>query len=164
VVPLDPNADPSAVPAPDAGAPVAPAAPPTPVGPGTSPQRLFDTAKTDYYNGQSDLCVSGFEMYLKTFPGSGLAHEAQHMIGECQFMEGNFEDAVSAYNAVIANYPRSASASEAYYKRGLALERLKQLDRARESYEGAMKNFPDTPAARLAKQAIDRLNKGKPPE
>ena len=86
------------------------------------------------------------------------------MIGECQFMEGNFQDAVSAYNAVIVNYPRSASASEAYYKRGLALERLGQLDRARESYEGAMKNFPETAAARLAKQAIDRLNKGKPPK
>jgi tol-pal system protein YbgF len=164
VVPLDPNADPSAVPAPDPGAPVAPAPPPTPVGPGTSPGRLFDTARADYYAGQADLCVSGFELYLKTFPKSELAHEAQHMIGECQFMEGNFQDAVSAYNSVISNYPRSASAPEAYYKRGLALERLKQVDRARESYEGVMKNFPDTPAARLAKQAIDRLNKGKPPE
>jgi TolA-binding protein len=46
----------------------------------------------------------------------------------------------------------------------LALERLQQIERARESYEGAMKNYPDTAAARLAKQAIDRLNKGKPPE
>jgi tol-pal system protein YbgF len=144
--------------------PVAQAPPVAPVGPGTSPQRLFDTARADYYAGQSDLCVSGFELYLKTFPGSGLAHEAQHMIGECQFMEGNFQDAVSAYNAVIATYPRSTSAPEAYYKRGLALERLQQIERARESYEGAMKNHPDTAAARLAKQAIDRLNKGKPPE
>ena len=163
-VPFDPTADPSAASPPDPGTPVAPAPPFTPAGPGTSPQRLFDTAKADYYAGQSDLCVSGFELYLKTFPGSGLAHEAQHMIGECHFMEGSFQDAVSAYNAVIANYPRSASASEAYYKRGVALENLKQVDRARESYEGVMKNFPDTPAARLAKQAIDRLNKGKSPQ
>jgi TolA-binding protein len=162
-VPFDPNADPSAVPPPDAGVPVAPQ-PVTPVGPGAAPQRLLETARADYYAGQYDLCVTGFELYLKTFQGSGLAHEAQHMIGECQFLGGNFQDAVSAYNAVIANYPRSASASEAYYKRGLALERLNQVDRARESYEGAMKNFPETPAARLAKQAIDRLNKGKPPQ
>jgi tol-pal system protein YbgF len=162
--PFDPNADPSALPPADPGMPVAQAPPVAPVGPGTSPQRLFDTARADYYAGQSDLCVSGFELYLKTFPGSGLAHEAQHMIGECQFMEGNFQDAVSAYNAVIATYPRSTSAPEAYYKRGLALERLQQIERARESYEGAMKNYPDTAAARLAKQAIDRLNKGKPPE
>jgi tol-pal system protein YbgF len=163
-VPFDPDADPSAVPPTDTGGvPVAPQ-PVTPAGPGVTPQRMLETARADYFAAQYDLCVTGFELYLKTFPGSGLAHEAQHMIGECQFLDGNFQDAVSAYNAVIATYPRSTSAPEAYYKRGLALERLKQDDRARESYEAVMKSFPETPAARLAKQALDRLNKGKPPE
>ena len=144
--------------------PTAPSLPPVaPVGPGVSPQRLFETTRADYYNGQWDLCVSGFETYLKTFPRSELAHEAQFLIGECQYMEGNHQDAVSAYNQVIANYPRSSSAANAYFKRGRALEDLGQVDRARESYEGAMKNFPETDAARLAKQALDRLNKGRPP-
>jgi TolA-binding protein len=64
---------------------------------------------------------------------------------------------------VISSYPRSTSAASAYYKRGLSLERLGQADRARESYETAMKSFPDSDAARLAKQALDRLNRGRPP-
>jgi TolA-binding protein len=64
---------------------------------------------------------------------------------------------------VIATYPRSTSAANAYYKRGLALERLGQPDRARESYEGVIKNFPESDAARLAKQNLDRLNRGRPP-
>lgn len=161
---------PSAVPGDPSVPPTDPSAPPAvspplvqPVGPG-SPQRLFETTRADYYNGQYDLCVSGFEMYLKTFPKSELAHEAQYLIGECQYMEGNHQEAVAAYNQVIANYPRSTSAANAYYKRGIALERLGQNDRARESYEAAMKTFPETDAARLAKQALDRLNKGRPPE
>jgi tol-pal system protein YbgF len=158
--PFDPLADPSATPP---GGTPAPAAP-VPVGPGASPQRLFESTRTDYYNGQYDLCVSGFEMYLKTFPKSELAHEAQHLIGECHFMQGNFQDAVAAYNSVISNHPRSLSAPDAYYKRGLALERLQQPDRARESYEAATKNFPESAAARLSKQALDRLNKGRPPQ
>jgi tol-pal system protein YbgF len=124
---------------------------------------LFNTTLADYYNGQYDLCVSGFQMYLKTFPKSELAHEAQYLIGECLFLEGNHQDAVAAYNEVIANYARSTSAGNAYYKRGIALERLGQADRARESYEGAVKNFPDSDAARLAQQALTRLNKGRPP-
>jgi TolA-binding protein len=70
---------------------------------------------------------------------------------------------VAAYNQVIAAYPRSVSAANAYYKRGMALERLGQLDRARESWETLIKNYPETDAARLAKQALDRLNKGRPP-
>jgi TolA-binding protein len=161
-VPFDPSADPAAPTDPNAAAP-APALP-QPVGPGMTPQRLFETTRADYYNGQYDLCVSGFEMYLQTFPRSELAHEAQHLIGECHYLGGDHQEAVAAYTKVIVNHPRSTSAADAYYKRGLALERLDQVDRARESFEGAIKNFPETAAARLAKQAIDRLNKGKPPQ
>lgn len=151
--------DPGAMPPADPAAPPPPA--PLPVGPGSSPQRVFDTARADYYNGQYDLCISGFDMYLKTFPRSELAHEAQYLIGECHYLEGSYQDAVAAYNQVIAIYPRSASAANAYLKRGNALEHLKQIDRARESYETVLKTFPDTDAARLAKQALTRINKGR---
>jgi tol-pal system protein YbgF len=141
-------------------------APPVAPQPGlaVTPQRLFETTRADYYNGQWDLCVSGFEMYLQTFPKSELAHEAQYLIGECQYQNGNHQDAVSAYNQVISNYPRSTSAPNAYYKRGLALERLGQLDRARESFETLVKSYPDTDAARLAKQVLTRLSKGRSPQ
>jgi tol-pal system protein YbgF len=159
--PFNPSADPTVT---DPSAPELPAAaPPQPAGVGMTPQRLFDTTMVDYYNGQYDLCVGGFEMYIQTFPKSDLASQAQHLIGECQYLKGDHEAAVAAYNLVISNYPRSTSAPDAYYKRGLALERLGQLDRARESWQAAMKNFPETAAARLAKQNLDRLNKGKPP-
>jgi tol-pal system protein YbgF len=156
---VDPNAPIPTDPA--AATPAAPA-PMMPAGPGGSPQRLFETTRADYYNGQYDLCVSGFDMYLKTYPKSELAPEAQYLIGECQYLGGNHQEAVAAYNAVIANYPRSSSAGNAYYKRGMALERLGQLDRARESFEAAVKNFPETDVARLAQQALTRLNKGRP--
>jgi tol-pal system protein YbgF len=158
--PVDPTADPATTP----GAPTTPPPAPSPVGPGTSPQRLFNTAQADYYAAQWDLCVSGFEMYLRTFPKSELAHEAQFYIGECQSSDGKWQEAVAAYNQVITTYPRSASAANAYYKRGLAFERLGQPDRARESYEAVMKNYPDSDAARLAKQNLDRLNRGRPPQ
>jgi tol-pal system protein YbgF len=163
--PLDPSADPSLLPPASGGAPSTAPAPaaPLPGGPGMSPQRLFDTARADYYAGQWDLCVSGFDTYLRTFPKSELAHEAQWYIGECHSNDGKHQEAVAAYNQVIANYPRSASAANAYYKRGLALERLGQVDRARESFDAVIKNFPDSDAARLAKQNLDRLNRGRPP-
>ena len=149
------------------GTPVAgttpPPAPPTPapLGPGVSPQRMYDTAWVDYTSGQYDLCVSGFESYLRTFPKSELADEAQLYIGECNYSSGKHQEAVQAYTQVITLYPRSQSAAPAYYKRGLAFENLKQLDRARESFEAVVKNFPESDAARLAKQALDRLNRGK---
>ncbi len=167
VDPLNPGAAPTeptspgtpAIP-PNAPAPTAPA--PTPLGPGMSPQRLYDTAWADYTSGQWALCISGFETYLRTFPRSELADEAQFYIGECHYSDGKHQEAAQAYNQVIASYPRGQSVAPAYYKRGLAFERLGQLDRARESFEQVMKNFPESDAARLAKQNLDRLNRGKP--
>jgi TolA-binding protein len=70
---------------------------------------------------------------------------------------------VDAYNRTITGYPRSAQVASALYKRGLAFERLQQYDRARESYEQVVKNHADSDAARLAKQNLDRLSRGKPP-
>ena len=127
-----------------------------------SPQRLYDTAWADFTAGQWDLCISGFESYLRTFPKSELAHEAQYYIGECYFSSGRFQDAVQAYTQVIASYPKTRSVSSAYYKRGVAFDRLGQIDRARESFDQVVKNFPDSDPARLAKQNLDRLNRGKP--
>ena len=157
--PPDAAADPSAPGIPATSVPP----PPMAAGPGMSPQRLFETARADYYASQWDLCVSGFDTYLRTFPKSELASEAQWYIGECHYADGKHQEAVAAYNQVIANYPRSSSAPNAYYKRGLALERLGQVDRARESFQTVIKNFPDSDAARLAKQNLDRLNRGRPP-
>lgn len=161
--PFDPTADPNAAPPATGVTPSpAPASPPAPVGPGMSPQRLYDTAWADYTAGQWELCISGFDTYLRTFPKSDLADEAQFYIGECNYAAGKHQDAVQAYNQVISNYPRGQSVAPAYYKRGLAFERLGQGDRARESFEHVVKTFPDSDAARLAKQVLDRLNRGKP--
>jgi tol-pal system protein YbgF len=141
--------------------PTQPAAPAA--GPGVSPQRMYDTAWSDYTAGQWELCIGGFEQYLRTFPRSELAADAQFYIGECHFLSGKFTEAVDAYNRTIAGYPRSLQVAPALYKRGLAFERLQQYDRARESYEQVVKNHADSDAARLAKQNLDRLSRGKPP-
>jgi tol-pal system protein YbgF len=146
---------------PSPAAPTTPPPPPMPLGPGMSPQRLYETAWADYTSGQYDLCISGFDTYLRTFPKSELADEAQLYIGECNFSNGKHQEAIQAYTQVITLYPRGQSVAPAYYKRGLAFENLRQLDRARESFEAVLKNFPDSDPARLAKQALDRLNKGK---
>jgi tol-pal system protein YbgF len=142
--------------------PVSPA-PAPPAGAGMSPQRLFDTAWADYTAGQWDLCILGMESYLRNFPRSELADDAQLYIGECNFANGRFTEAAAAYTQLIVSYPKGDQVPMAYYKRGLALERLGQLDRARESYEQVMKLHPESDPARVAKQALDRINRNRPP-
>jgi tol-pal system protein YbgF len=145
----------------DPDAPPAAAVPGTPQIPApasptiaVSPQRMFDTAWTDYTAGQWMLCIEGFDQYIRTFPRSEQADDAQYYAGECYTAENKHTEAVDAYNRTITNYPKGDYVPLAYYKRGLAFERLGQRDRARESWEFLIKTFPDHEAARLAKQRL----------
>jgi tol-pal system protein YbgF len=160
-----PSTDPSTTEIPS-GTPAAPSAPslPPPVAPppGVSPQRLFDTAWSDFTAGQWTLCVEGFNTYLKSFPRSDAADDAQYYIGECQFNDNKFAAAMDSYSRVISNYPKGDKVPDAFYKRGMAFDRLGQPERAKESWESLMKNYPDSDMARMAKQQLDRLNRGKP--
>jgi tol-pal system protein YbgF len=143
----DPNAPPA--PAPTTGAPPSTA--------GLSPTRMFDTARADYAAGQWSLAITGFDAFLKTFPRSEMADDAQFLIGETYYAQNKWTDAIAAYNAVIQNYPMGNAVPDAYYKRGLAQERLGQLDDARESWNTVIRTAPDSDAGRLARQNLDRV-------
>ena len=134
------------------------APPPSPAAPGVSPQRMYDTAWADYTNGQWSLAIQGFEAYIKTFPRSELADDAQFYIGQTHYADGSFRDAVDALEQVLLNYPDGDVVPDASYKRGLALDRLGETDRARQAFELVVKNYPDSTMATLAQQALDRLN------
>lgn len=144
---------------PETGLPVGPAAAPAaPVNPGVSPQRLYDTAYTDYTTGQWALSIQGFEQYVITFPRSPLADDAQFFIGQNYYADGRFREAADAFERVVSNYPDGNVVAEALYKRGLTLERLDEIDLARETFETVVREHPDDNMANLAQQALDRLD------
>lgn len=137
------------------------AAPATPTGPagGLSPQRMFDTAQADYAAGQWPLAISGFEQFIRSFPTSDRADDAQFYIGESYQLDGKFKEAVTAYEKVIADYPSGDRVPQALYKRGVALSLLGENDRARESFQQVIRNYPQSEVAVLAKQVLDGLNR-----
>ena len=145
----------------DGAAPLPPpVAPPSTAG--LSPTRLYETAQADYFAGQWSSAISGFEAFLRAFPRSEQADDAQLYIGETYFAQNQWPEAIAAYNQLIQTYPGTNSVPVAYYKRGLAQERLGQIDAARASWEAAAKSFPDSDAGRLAKQNLDRLSRAQP--
>jgi len=137
------------------------AAAPTPTGPagGLSPQRMFDTAQADYAAGQWPLAISGFEQFIRSFPTSDRADDAQFYIGESYQLDGKFKEAVTAYEKVISDYPSGDRVPQALYKRGVALSLLGENERARESFQQVIRNYPQSEVAVLAKQVLDGLNR-----
>jgi len=158
--PIDPKAPPVATaPQVTTPPPVSQPTPPPSSTAGLSPTRLYETARADYFAGQWTSAINGFEAFLRAFPRSEQADDAQFHIGETYYAQNQWPQAIAAYNQVIQNYVGTNAVPDAYYKRGLAQERLGQADEARGSWEAVAKNFPDSDAGRLAKQNIDRLGR-----
>ena len=165
--PVAPDVDPSTAAAGDPAA-VAGTAPPVAAAPsgaaavGASPQKLLDSALADYYAGQYDLSILGFESYVKTFPQSPQASFAQLHVGNSQMQLGHYEQAITAFDTVIRTYPRSNEVPDAYVRKGTALKTLRQTDKAREAFEFVIKNYPDSVAATVAQQRLQELLSQKP--
>ena len=155
-------ADPGAVSAAgDAGAP--PVASPPPSTLGLSPDRMYNTAFSDYAGGNYAAAIQGFEEFLKAFPTSPRADDAQQYIGEAEFIQSRFEQAIAAFSKVIQNYPKENQVPWAYYKRGLAQSRLGQPAAARASFESAVKLFPDTEPGVLSLSRLQGLDSAATP-
>jgi tol-pal system protein YbgF len=128
--------------------------------PNISPTQMWDRVYAIYAAGQYDLAVEGFEAYIRTFPTSPQADDAQVYIGHSLYSAGKYAEAVTALQKMITGYPQGDKVPEAYYKLGLSYEALKQLDAARKAFETVIKNHPAASEATLAQQALERL-KGK---
>ncbi len=154
-----PVVDPAAPvdPAASAAPPVQPPPAALPSTAGLSPTRMYETARADYFSGQYASAINGFEAFLRTFPRSEQADDAQLNIAESLYAQRQWPEAIAAYNLVIQNYPGTNSVPTAYYKRGLSQNEAGQVDAARASWETVAKNFPDSDEGRLAKQGLSRL-------
>jgi tol-pal system protein YbgF len=130
--------------------------------PNVSPQRLYDTAWADYVGSQYNLAISGFENYIRTFPRTEQAADAQFFIGESYYQQGMFREASAAYDRGISDYPNSKRIPDMYFKRGMAHNALGQTDRARESWEFVVKTYPNSDAGRLARQRLEQLIRRDP--
>ena len=129
---------------------------------GVSPQKLFDAAQSDYWAGQYQLAISGFSDFIKSFPKSEQADDAQVMICNAYLTDGKYQQAVEACDVAIRTYPAGDKIAEAYYRKGVALQALKDADAARDAFERAIKADPSGEngvAGRLAKQGLDRLKR-----
>lgn len=129
--------------------------------PNVSPTQLWDRVYALYTAGQFDLAIEGFQSYIRGFPTSPLADDAQLYIGHSYYSAGKYADAASALQRVIGGYPQSDSVPPAYYKLGLTYEAMKQFEQARRAFETVIKNHNGTAEAQLARQALVRVQDKK---
>jgi len=167
VAPLDPGNPPTTTTAPPADGATTAARPPAPVltlpdTAGLSPNRVFDTAFSDYSSSQYASAIAGFQQVIKNFPTAERADDAQFFIGESLVNMNRLPEAIDAYNLVIQQYPNGDQVDMAYYRRGFAESLMGRTDAARASWEEVVKRFPNSQGASLAKQRLAGLSRTPP--
>jgi tol-pal system protein YbgF len=120
---------------------------------------MWTQAYGDYSLGLYPLAITGFEAYIKYYPKSDQADNAQFYIGESYRLSNKYQEALAAYSRVISDYPGGDAVPNAYYKRGLTFEDMRQPDEAKATYQILMDKFADSQAAIQAKQRLEGLNR-----
>ena len=128
-----------------------PATPPAGVPP---PRELYSQAYTDYARGNYDLAIQGYQEYLRNYPDTEFADNAQYWIGECLYSKQKFPEAIQAWDDLFRKYPSSDKLPDARFKKGLALERLGRRREAAVEYRFVVDRYPNTEAARKAREKI----------
>ncbi len=118
-------------------------------------QLAFDSLKEGRYKKAKEQ----FGKFLKNYPGSIYAGNAQYWLGEANYVTRNFTQAVSEFNQVLKLYPASSKIPDAMLKLGYTHYELKQYSQAKAVLKELRKLHPNSTAARLAGKRLDRMRK-----
>ena len=129
-------------------------------GPPPAPDVLYNSALRDYTSGNYPLALQEFLEYLRYYPSTALASNAQFYIGDIYYQQGQFEKAVQEYDKAIEQYPDGNKTATAQYKKGLALLNQNMRREGVQELNALIQKFPNAPEAQMAKDKISSL----PPE
>ncbi len=120
------------------------------------PQQLYDAAYLDLTKGKYDLAITGFSNYLKYFPETEQADNAQYWLGECHYAKKNYTKAAIEFHKVLENYATGDKVPSALYKLGLSLLELKSVGQANKYLQELIDQYPNTQEAKLAKEKLKK--------
>jgi len=137
--------------------------------PGTSPaiktpptREEKDTYRSAFNmlkEGRYDRSIKAFGKFLKKYPNSTYADNAQYWSGEANYVSRKYKVAVKEFSKVISQFPDSTKVPDAMLKLGFTYYELKQWKQAREMLEAVVQNYKGSSAAKLAATRLKRLLK-----
>lgn len=116
--------------------------------------QAFDALKAGSYS----VAVSGFESFLKQYPSSPLAPNAQYWLGEANYVNQDYPAAESAFQAVLDKWPSSSKAPDAMLDLGNTQLAQGKTSKGRETLRQVVSQFGGTSAASRAQARLKQLS------
>lgn len=141
--------------------PGTPGAQATPPPAGVSAEQLYNAAMRDRTSGNADLSISQFNDYLKYFPNTDMAGNAQFYIGEIGYLRGDYTAALAAFDKMEA-YPESSKMPDMLLLKGRALAKSGYKAEARREFETLLKQYATHENAAKARTDLRSLGGSAP--
>ena len=122
-----------------------------------TPQGHYARAKKLFDKGEYEDARELFRSFLKKYPKSKNADNAQFWLGEIYYREKWYEKAILEYQKVIENYPKGNKTPSALLKQGLAFLNLDDKANARLILKELIRKFPDSNETNVAKNKLKTL-------
>ncbi len=120
--------------------------------------QAYDRAYLDFSKGNYELAILGFNEYLKVYPRSERADNAQYWIGECYYVQNDYPSAIEAFQRVLDRYSDGNKAPGAMLKIGYALLGLDREPDATRQLKTVIERYPGTLEAEHAKARLLSLS------
>ncbi|MEZ5582267.1 MAG: tol-pal system protein YbgF [Candidatus Competibacteraceae bacterium] len=102
--------------------------------PSVDERAAYNAAFNRLREGRYSQAISGFNSFIRTYPDSNLASNAQYWLGEAYYVNRDFERAEDAFVALGINYPNSDRVPDTLLKLGYIYDELGCSARKRERY------------------------------
>ena len=112
--------------------------------------QAFDALKAGSYS----VAISGFEGFVKSYPTSPLAPNAEYWLGEAHFVNQDYPQAERSFRSVLSRWPDSGKARDAMLDLGNVLLAQGKTSEGRKTLRKVVEQFPGTGAATQAAKLL----------
>jgi tol-pal system protein YbgF len=118
---------------------------------------MYNAAKTLLDNGDNEGARSQFNAFIKAFPKSSNADNAQFWIADSYYRDKWYEKAILEYQKVIETYSTGNKVPAALLKQGYAFANLGEKGNARLILKELIRKYPGAGEAKIAAEKLDAL-------
>ncbi|MCS3837433.1 tol-pal system protein YbgF [Pseudomonas sp. JAI111] len=139
-----------------AAAAQAPAAGSEPADP--AKEKLYYDAAFDLIKAKDfDKASQAFAAFLRKYPNSQYAGNAQYWLGEVNLAKGDLQGAGQAFAKVSQLYPKHPKVPDSLYKLADVERRLGHTDKVKGILQQVVSQYPGTSAAQLAQRDLQKM-------
>jgi tol-pal system protein YbgF len=119
--------------------------------------KAYEAALNLFKAGEYEKAIAGFGDFLKTYPNSSLAANAQYWTGYAYYARKDYKNSLAQQMKLVSAYPQSPKVPDALLNIASNQMEMKDLASARKNLEEIIAKYPGTNAAAIASKRLNLL-------